>query len=114
MSETLTLPVLPLDDDVLLPTMVVPFETSDSEVRASIEAARAAADGDARPRLLLVPRLGGRYAPAGTLGVVEQEGRLPNGKPGAGSRGMARVTIRAGRVRAAAPPSCVRPAVWSR
>jgi ATP-dependent Lon protease len=98
MSETLTLPVLPIDDDVLLPTMVVPFETSDSEVRASIEAARAAADGDARPRLLLVPRLGGRYAPVGTLGVVEQEGRLPNGKPGAVIRGMARVKIGAGTV----------------
>ena len=98
MSETLTLPVLPLDDDVLLPTMVVPIETSDSEVRASIEAARAAADGDARPRLLLVPRLGGRYAPVGTLGVVEQEGRLPNGKPGAVIRGMARVKIGAGTV----------------
>ena len=98
MSETLTLPVLPLDDDVLLPTMVVPFETSDSEVRASLEAARAAADGDSRPRLLLVPRLGGRYAPVGTLGVVEQEGRLPNGKPGAVIRGMARVKIGAGTV----------------
>ena len=98
MSETLTLPVLPLDDDVLLPTMVVPFETSDPEVRASIEAARAAADGDARPRLLLVPRLGGRYAPVGTLGVVEQEGRLPSGKPGAVIRGMSRVKIGAGTV----------------
>ncbi|HWF79326.1 MAG TPA: endopeptidase La, partial [Streptosporangiaceae bacterium] len=98
MSETLTLPVLPLDDDVLLPTMVVPFETSDPEVRASIEAARAAADGDAKARLLLVPRLGGRYAPVGTLGVVEQEGRLPNGKPGAVIRGMARVKIGAGTV----------------
>jgi ATP-dependent Lon protease len=98
MSETLTLPVLPLDDDVLLPTMVVPLETSDSEVRACIEAARAAADGDARPRLLLVPRLAGRYAPVGTLGVVEQEGRLPNGKPGAVIRGTARVKIGAGTV----------------
>ncbi|HET9893531.1 MAG TPA: AAA family ATPase, partial [Streptosporangiaceae bacterium] len=98
MSETLTLPVLPLDDDVVLPTMVVPLETSDPEVRASIEAARAAAEGDARPRLLLVPRIGGRYAPAGTLAVVEQEGRLPNGKPGAVIRGMARVTIGAGTV----------------
>jgi ATP-dependent Lon protease len=98
MSENLTLPVLPLDDDVVLPTMVVPLDTSDSEVRASIEAARAAADGDTRPRLLLVPRLSGRYAPIGTLGVVEQEGRLPNGKPGAVIRGMARVKIGAGTV----------------
>jgi ATP-dependent Lon protease len=98
MSETLTLPVLPLDDDVVLPTMVVPLETDDPEVRASMEAARAAAEGDARPRLLLVPRIGGRYAPVGTLGVVEQEGRLPNGKPGAVIRGMARVRIGAGTV----------------
>jgi ATP-dependent Lon protease len=98
MSETLTLPVLPLDDDVVLPTMVVPLDTSDAEARASIEAARSAADGEALPRLLLVPRIGGRYAPVGTLGVVEQEGRLPNGKPGAVIRGMARVKIGAGTV----------------
>src|SRR5215472_3019454 len=98
MSETLTLPVLPLDDDVVLPTMVVPLDTSDSEVRAAIEAARAAATGEARPRLLLVPRIAGRYAAVGTLGVVEQEGRLPNGKPGAVIRGTARVKIGAGTV----------------
>src|SRR5580698_3721149 len=59
MSETLTLPVLPIDDDVVLPTMVVPV---------------------------------------GTLGVVEQEGRLPNGKPGAVIRAMARVKIGAGTI----------------
>src|SRR5215472_11527041 len=98
MSETLTLPVLPLDDDVVLPTMVVPLDASDAEVRAAIAAARAAAADGAMPRLLLVPRLGGRYAPVGTLGVVEQEGRLPNGKPGAVIRGLARVTIGAGTV----------------
>ena len=28
MSETLALPVLPLDDTVVLPTMVVPLDTS--------------------------------------------------------------------------------------
>jgi ATP-dependent Lon protease len=98
MSETLTLPVLPLDDEVVLPTMVVPLDTSDSEARASIEAARAAADDDTRPRLLLVPRIGGTYSPVGTLGVIEQEGRLPNGKPGAVLRGVARVKIGAGTV----------------
>jgi ATP-dependent Lon protease len=98
MSETLTLPVLPLDDEVVLPTMVVPLDTSDSEARASIAAARAAADDDTRPRLLLVPRIGGTYSPVGTLGVIEQEGRLPNGKPGAVLRGVARVKIGAGTV----------------
>ena len=40
MSETLTLPVLPLADDVVLPGMVVPIELSDTDVRGAIEAAR--------------------------------------------------------------------------
>ena len=98
LPESLTLPVLPLDDDVVLPTMVVPLDASDPEVRASVAAAATAAEGDARPRLLLVPRIGGKYAPVGTLGVVEQEGRLPNGKPGVVIRGVARVRIGAGTV----------------
>jgi ATP-dependent Lon protease len=97
-TNTLTLPVLPLDDDVVLPTMVVPLDSSDSEVRASIAAASAAVERNARPQLLLVPRIGGKYAPVGTLAVVEQEGRLPNGKPGVVLRGLARVTIGAGTV----------------
>ena len=97
-TQTLTLPVLPLDDDVVLPTMVVPLDASDAEVRASIAAASAAAEGEDRPRLLLVPRIEGKYAPYGALGVVEQEGRLPNGKPGAVIRAMARVKIGAGTV----------------
>src|SRR5260370_2485344 len=92
-TKTLTLPVLPLDDDVVLPTMVVPLDASEPEVRASIAAASAAAEGDAKPQLLLVPRIGGKYAPLGTLAVVEQEGRLPNGKPGVVLRGLARLTF---------------------
>jgi ATP-dependent Lon protease len=98
MSENLTLPVLPLDDEVVLPTMVVPIDTSDTEVRASIEAAKSTATDGAQPRLLLVPRIDGKYAPVGTLGVIEQEGRLPNGKPGAVIRAVSRVKIGAGTV----------------
>ena len=45
-----------------------------------------------------MPRIDGKYAPMGTLAVVEQEGRLPDGKPGVVLRGMARVTIGAGTV----------------
>lgn len=44
MSETLTLPVLPLDDDAVLPGMVVPVDISESEVRSAIEAAQAGAE----------------------------------------------------------------------
>ncbi|WP_433336825.1 endopeptidase La [Spirillospora sp. CA-294931] len=95
MSETLTLPVLPLDDGAVLPGMVVPLDLSESgEVRAAIEAARVASAG--KPRVLLVPRLNGQYAAVGTLGVVEQEGRLPGGEPGAVVRGVSRVRIGTG------------------
>ncbi len=101
MSETLSLPVLPLDNSVVLPTMVVPVEISDAEVRAAIEAARVSASskpGDAKPELLLVPRIGGKYASVGTLAVVEQTGRLPSGEPAAVLRGMSRVRIGTGTV----------------
>jgi ATP-dependent Lon protease len=101
MSEILSLPVLPLDDSVVLPTMVVPVEISDAEVRAAIEAARVSASGkpgDSGPRLLLVPRIGGKYSPVGTLGVVEQTGRLPGGEAAAVIRGLSRVRIGSGTV----------------
>jgi ATP-dependent Lon protease len=105
MSETLSLPVLPLDDVVVLPTMVVPVEISGAEVRAAIEAARLSAStpgdaktSDAKPQLLLVPRIGGKYSSVGTLGVVEQTGRLPSGEPAAVIRGLSRVRIGTGTV----------------
>jgi ATP-dependent Lon protease len=101
MSENLSLPVLPLDDTVVLPTMVVPVEMS-GDARTAIEAARLAASvpaaADAKPQVLLVPKLGGKYAPVGTLGVVEQTGRLPTGELAAVIRGLSRVRIGTGTV----------------
>ncbi|MGI5291754.1 endopeptidase La [Nonomuraea polychroma] len=91
MSESLTLPVLPLDDEVVLPGMVVPLDLSDSEVRAAIDAARAS--GGNKPRVLLVPRIDGRYGPIGVQAVVEQVGRLPGGEPAAVVRGVNRVRV---------------------
>ena len=103
MSETLTLPVLPLDDQVVLPGMVVPLETSQAEVSAAIDAARMptrqvpGVRSEARARVLLVPRLPDRgLAGVGTLATVEQVGRLPGGQPGALVRGVARVKIGSG------------------
>ncbi|WKX72555.1 endopeptidase La [Streptomyces sp. XD-27] len=97
LSTPLTLPVLPLDDEVVLPGMVVPLDLSDNEVRAAVEAAQAAArDGGGKPRVLLVPRIDGTYAALGTLGTVEQVGRLSDGDPGALIRGVRRVRIGAG------------------
>ncbi|GAB3968019.1 endopeptidase La [Actinoallomurus acanthiterrae] len=103
MSKIVTLPVLPLDDEVVLPAMVVPLDLSESDVRAAIDAARATAvsrgpgiRSEEKPRVLLVPRLNGKYAAVGTLGVVEQIGTLPGGGPGAVVRGVARVRIGSG------------------
>ncbi|KNB50441.1 endopeptidase La [Streptomyces caatingaensis] len=95
-SAPLTLPVLPLDDEVVLPGMVVPLDLTDAEVRAAVEAAQAAARDGSKPKVLLVPRLDGTYAGTGTLGSVEQVGRLSGGDPGALIRGLRRVRIGAG------------------
>ncbi|MGH3271659.1 MAG: AAA family ATPase, partial [Trebonia sp.] len=103
MSETLTLPVLPLDDEVVLPGMVVPLETSQPEVGAAIDAARLPSRqvpgmrSEAQAQVLLVPRLPDRgLAGVGTLAVIEQTGRLPGGQPGAVVRGISRVRIGSG------------------
>ena len=105
MSETLTLPVLPLDDEVVLPGMVVPIELSDPEVRGAVEAARNSRGLGRGPgirseesaRILLVPRIGDRgLAGTGTLAVIEQVGRMPGGTPGAVLRGVSRVRIGSG------------------
>ncbi|MFI8082658.1 endopeptidase La [Kitasatospora sp. NPDC086009] len=95
-STPLTLPVLPLDDEVVLPGMVVPLDLKDTEVRAAVEAARAAAAGAGKPQVLLVPRVDGSYAAVGTLATVEQVGRLADGEPAALVRAVRRVRIGVG------------------
>ncbi|MET8625039.1 endopeptidase La [Kitasatospora sp. NPDC004669] len=95
-STPLTLPVLPLDDEVVLPGMVVPLDLKDTEVRAAVEAARAAATGSGKPQVLLVPRVDGSYAGVGTLATVEQVGRLADGDPAALVRAVRRVRIGVG------------------
>lgn len=93
----LNLPVLPLDDEVVLPGMVVPLDLSDTDVRAAVESAQAAArEGDGKPEVLLVPRIDGTYTGIGVIGTVEQVGRLSDGDPGALIRGRGRVRIGAG------------------
>ncbi|GGN77959.1 Lon protease [Streptomyces albiflavescens] len=96
-STPLTLPVLPLDDEVVLPGMVVPLDLNDTDVRAAVEAAQAAARSTpGKPQVLLVPRIDGTYAGTGVLGTVEQVGRLADGDPGALIRGRGRVKVGAG------------------
>ncbi|MFS1299160.1 endopeptidase La [Streptosporangium longisporum] len=94
MSESLILPVLPLDDEVVLPGMVVPLDLSEPEVRAAIDAAQALAEN--KPEVLLVPRIDGRYGSVGVRAIVEQVGRLPGGEPAAVVRGADRVRVGTG------------------
>ena len=96
----LTLPVLPLTDGVLLPGMVVPVEL-DSEAQAAVDAARTAGAGNpaggggirSEARVLVVPRLDGKYAAIGTVAILDQVGRLPTGEPGALLRGTSRARV---------------------
>ena len=73
--DTLTLPVLPLTNDVVLPHMVVTLALETDEARAAADAAARADD-----TLLLVPRQpDGRYARVGTIARIENRGNLPGG-----------------------------------
>src|SRR3954465_12303642 len=104
MSSIERLPLLPLDDTVVLPGMAVPVELTDAEARVAVDAAtdqpgptRALLPPPpAPPRVLLAPRLDGRYAGVGTVAVLDQVGRLPGGQPGALVRGLFRARIGAG------------------
>ncbi|HEX3789661.1 MAG TPA: endopeptidase La [Pseudonocardiaceae bacterium] len=106
MSQNVVLPVLALDDDVVLPGMVVPLDLSDPDVRTAVDAAQAAGDDRVvapgirstvpaanKAKLLLVPRQEGRYGSVGTVGVIEQVGRMPKGRAVAVVRGTERVRV---------------------
>ncbi|SDY62056.1 ATP-dependent Lon protease [Amycolatopsis xylanica] len=86
MSENRLLPVLPLDDDVALPGMIIPLDLSDSETRAAVESAQAGTPSfpgirsNTKGEVLLVPRLHGEYAEFGAIATVERIGRVPGGK----------------------------------
>ncbi len=90
--DTLTLPVLPLSNDVVLPHMVVTLALETDEARSAAEASQRSGD-----TLLLVPRLdGGRYARVGTIARVENRGKLPGGVPALVIRATARAEVGAG------------------
>ena len=91
MTETLKLPVLPLADSVVLPGMVVPVRLDEPEIQAAVDAASSV-----DRKVIIVPRLDGRYAAVGTIAVLEQVGRLPNGEKVAVVRGESRAQIGSG------------------
>ncbi len=88
-TAQLTLPVLPLRNGVVFPHMVVTLRIETSEGRTAIAAADRN-DG----RLLLVPRLDGRYADVGTIAEIQQSDEDGN----VVVSGMARARVGAGSV----------------
>jgi ATP-dependent Lon protease len=72
------LPVLFLDDVVLLPGMVVPIEL-DEPAQAAVDAARAAD----LEEILVAPRLDDRYAEYGVVAALEKVGKFRGGAPAA-------------------------------
>jgi len=83
-SEIL-LPLLPLDDRVILPHMTVPVAIDSESARAAVLAARQT-DG----LVVLIPRIDGHYARLGTIAHIEESGRLPDGRQAAVFRGQHR------------------------
>ncbi|MBV8528249.1 MAG: endopeptidase La [Candidatus Dormibacteraeota bacterium] len=75
MTEPTTelLPVLPLDDVVVLPHMTVPLGVAE-EHQAALDAARQGSQ-----RILLVPRIDGQFRSIGTVASIQESGKLPNG-----------------------------------
>ena len=84
-QNQLLLPLLPLDDRVVLPHMALPVAIESEAARAAVVAAQEV-DG----LVLLVPRTQGRYARIGTVAHIEEAGRLPDGRRGAAFQGLYR------------------------
>ncbi|GAA5153266.1 endopeptidase La [Amycolatopsis dongchuanensis] len=104
MTESRLLPLLPLDEDVVLPGMIVPLELDEPEVRAAVESAQAKAPSApsfpgirslpaAKAEVLIVPRVHGEYAELGTVATIERIGRIPGGKAAVLLRGTRRALV---------------------
>ena len=87
------LPMLPLTQGVVFPQMVVTIALETDEAKR----AGAAAEQAGR-RLVLVPRIDGRYAKVGTIAQIENAGELPNGTLALVIRGVSRARVGTGSV----------------
>jgi len=89
--RTSVLPLLPLATGVVLPGMVVTMAIESDEAKAALEATESS-----EGRILLVPRLDGRYARVGTVAKVEDSGELPSGLRAVVVRGLHRAAVGVG------------------
>ena len=100
MTNPVRLPLVLLNDVVVLPGMVVPIEL-DEAARAAIDAAQLAArdpetGSEGTARVLVAPRLEDRYASYGVIATVDKVGRLSGGGPAAVLKAGNRASIGTG------------------
>jgi ATP-dependent Lon protease len=88
LDEQQTLPLLPLTSGVVLPGMVFSLALETDEARAAVDAAGAAGG-----RLVIVPRVEGRYATIGVISAILETGELPGGPLAAVVQGQQRAAI---------------------
>ena len=69
------LPVLPLSAGVVLPHMNVTIQLDSPEAKAAVTAANLGSR-----QVVLLPKVGGRYASVGTVAKLEDTGSLPGGE----------------------------------
>lgn len=67
-TTQLTLPVLPLHNGVIFPNMVVTIQVSSDEGQVALDASLRSGG-----RILVVPRLQGRYASVGTIATIQSD-----------------------------------------
>jgi ATP-dependent Lon protease len=85
------LPVLPMDDIVVLPHMSVTLAVEGDDQKAAIEAAR-----QGNRQILLVPRIDGKFGTIGTAGRLGESADLPTGAEAFMIRGEYRARLGSG------------------
>src|ERR1700694_3239272 len=85
------LPVLPMDDVVVLPHMSVTLAVEGDDQKAAIEAAR-----QGNRLILLVPRIDGKFGAVGTVGRLGDSAELPTGAEAFMIRGEYRARLGSG------------------
>src|SRR6202049_1041482 len=91
MPKSELLPVMPMDDVVVLPHMTVTLAVEGDDQKAAIEAARQGSR-----LILLVPRIDGKFGGIGTVGRLGDSADLPTGAEAFMIRGEYRARLGSG------------------
>ena len=89
--STTILPLLPLDDGVILPNMAIAIAITSDEARAAFDDALAT---DGPPRVVIATRRNGQFSPIGVVAELDgQPAMLPGGHRGATIRALHRAEL---------------------